>query len=314
MTTRVLFMGASRLVGLLQRFKDAADGCGQEVELYSVEDDKPWHAVAAAGLCEVVPGPSFLAPSFSDFLLEFVERRSVHIVIPNIDPATVALSAVREELSERNVYACVSEPLLCRAMFDKRTAAAFFAEHALPHPDSSSYPLLAKPRVGSGSKGHFVFPDAEVFEMWQSKNAVDDYRVEHLVVGTEYTIDAYVNLDGDPVDAVSRVRHVTAGGEVMITSTHRNRRVLDLTAKVLARPGWRGPITVQIIDGEEGCFLIEVNPRFGGGVPCSIEAGLDGPAWILRESTGNVVPADPINWKDGLCLTRSRKDHFVWLS
>ena len=95
MTMRVLFMGASRLVGLLERFLAAAKREDLRIELFSVEDDRPWHAVGAAGLCEVIPGPKFLDPSFAAFLMRLVEERSIHIVIPNIDPATAALQISR---------------------------------------------------------------------------------------------------------------------------------------------------------------------------------------------------------------------------
>ncbi len=68
------------------------------------------------------------------------------------------------------------------------------------------------------------------------------------------------------------------------------------------------------MDTVRGPFLIEVNPRFGSGVTLAIEAGLDCPRWVIRARLGRDLPSEPVAWQEGLCLTRSRKDHFVWLS
>jgi carbamoyl-phosphate synthase large subunit len=311
---KILFLGASRLVGYLERFRVAAIAEDVDLEMSSVEDGEPWHAIAAAGLCELIAGPAFLDDQFGPFLVETVRDRSIDIVIPNIDPATVGLARSRDELAELGVLPLVSEPMLCRAMFDKREAARFFRDHGLPVPSGDRFPRIAKPRFGSGSKDHVLFHDAEELDFWRSRNDEEDFLVEPYLEGTEYTIDAYVGRDGELVDAVSRIRLQVAAGEVMVTATHRNEDVLRVARRVLGVAGWFGPITVQVIDGADGPHLIEVNPRSGGGVPCSIEAGLDVPRWILREALGRQLPTGPLEWKDGLCLTRARKDYYLWLS
>ena len=84
--------------------------------------------------------------------------------------------------------------------------------------------------------------------------------------------------------------------------------------RLLAIPGWYGPIVAQVIDQPAAALLIETNPRFGSGTTCSIEAGLDSPRWILRECLGRPLPKAQVAWRSGLCMTRCRKDYFTWLS
>ena len=33
--------------------------------------------------------------------------------------------------------------------------------------------------------------------------------------------------------------------------------------------------------------MVEINPRFGGGAPLSIEAGADTPKWVVQMGTGD---------------------------
>ena len=311
---KILFLGASRLAGLLERFLSSAKEEDVNLELLSVEDASPWHAIAAAGLCSVVPGPRFGDGRFKPFLLELVAARNVNVVVPCIDRATVALSRVCPELSNLGAEAVVSTERLCEQMYDKALAERFFVEHQLPTPGKQEYPLIAKPRCGASSQGQFVFQEPEQYQTWRKYHDPQDYLVQNYLEGTEYSVDAYVDKQGRLVDAVSRIRMVVSGGESMVTRTDRNDRVLELTGRVLEQPGWRGPLTLQVIDTPSASYLIEVNPRVGSGVPCSIEAGLDVPRWIIREHLGRPIPAGPIRWQSGLCMTRARKDYFLWLS
>jgi len=51
----ILFLGASRLVGLLERFTAAGDREGVKLSFCSVEDHSPWHAIGAAGIARINP-------------------------------------------------------------------------------------------------------------------------------------------------------------------------------------------------------------------------------------------------------------------
>jgi carbamoyl-phosphate synthase large subunit len=261
-----------------------------------------------------LPGPRFASDEFAAFLLECVEARKIDIVIPNIDPATVALAKLRERLEKLGVHGVVSSVELCQTMHDKVQAEAFFRASGLPIPFGQSYPLLAKPRWGSASRGHVIFADDAERAFWAARNDASKFILQPFIKGNEYSIDAYVDRRGKLTGHVARLRVVVSGGEVNVTQTEQNAKVLEVAERALRLPGWYGPMNVQVIDAAGGPLLVEVNPRFGSGVTCSIEAGLDVPRYILRERLGLAPTAGPVQWKSGLCMTRSRKDHFLWLS
>ena len=50
-------------------------------------------------------------------------------------------------------------------------------------------------------------------------------------------------------------------------------------------------VTIQCIRAGNATKVIEVNPRFGGGVPLSICAGADFPGWLLDELRGTLTDA-----------------------
>ena len=116
-------------------------------------------------------------------------------------------------------------------------------------------------------------------------------------------------VDGEVKCAVPRVRIATAGGEVIRTETRRIPALMSLAERTLKELRLRGPVTLQFIfDRREGRFLLmEINPRLGGGVICSIMAGADIAKMIIEES--EEMNASPCRvWRDGTLRTRYFKE------
>ncbi|GAI75744.1 unnamed protein product, partial [marine sediment metagenome] len=82
-----------------------------------------------------------------------------------------------------------------------------------------------------------------------------------------------------------------------------------LVEKLGAGPG---VITLQLfLTGDDKVKFIEINPRFGGGVPLSIKAGANFPKWILQELLASKVSIRFDGFKDNLVMLRY--DGEVWL-
>lgn len=73
-----------------------------------------------------------------------------------------------------------------------------------------------------------------------------------------------------------------------------------------------GPITVQCMLRDGKPYFTEINPRFGGGVPLGIAAGVRSPHWLLTLSAGRSVEVPPLgSYKVGLYLTRFDDSFFL---
>ena len=307
-------MGGSRLVGLMERFHAAAKLLGVGLEIMSLEDHRPWHAVGVSGLARIVSAPLFSDPGFGGFLLDVSAREGVDVIVPCIDKATVALAQAQPRLEAAGVLALCCGTEVCDGMADKAKADAIFRRLGLRVPPAGTFPLLAKPRFGASSRGIVLLRDREELEFWSRRNRAEDFVLQQCIEGVEYSVDAYVAGSGRMLGAVSRVREVVSGGEAMITRTEHCAEVESMTERLLAWDRWLGPVTVQAMYDGAKAWILECNPRFGSGVTCSIEAGLAVPEWILRERLALPLPEEPLRWRDGLCMTRSRRDHFLWLS
>src|SRR6185503_4531648 len=89
-----------------------------------------------------------------------------------------------------------------------------------------------------------------------------------------------------------RDRIEVSDGEVMVCRTRSPRPEEELLISRIGEiPGWQGCITLQYVTDSHGSlYVIEINPRFGGGATCAIEAGLDMSSYILLEHLNTELP------------------------
>jgi carbamoyl-phosphate synthase large subunit len=306
---RILFLGASKRVSLLERFADAASRLGVDLKLFSCESDERFCPVST--LATVLAGPAFLSSEFGEWLHDVTERHSIDIVIPNMDSATVALSRFAEAHSG-DCWSLVSTRPLCESMHDKKMADAFFCDQGIPVPPDTPgrYPKILKPRLGFGAKNIRIVNNAAQQEAELSRNG-SDYLVQDFISECEETtVDIYQSPKHGLLGYVLRVRLEVSDGEVMVCRTRppqdNERRLIEQIANI---HGWQGCITLQYLTDPYGnLYVVEINPRFGGGATCAMEAGLDMASYILLEHLGEPM-SHPKTFRN-LIMSRARRDFF----
>ena len=312
---RILFLGASKRVSLLERFIATGQALGIGLDMYSCELDSGFCPISH--LATVLQGPSFCSEEFQSWLDDCISQHQINLIIPNMDSATVALSKFDDSCCRAGIWPVVSSHPICAAMYDKVTAHQFFRENGIPVPldTADSFPKIVKPRFGFGSRGvRRADSAAELRALFDHQNR-QEFLVQDLILdGRETTVDFYSSRTKGMLGYVLRDRLEVSDGEVMVCKTREpmaDERALLSVITSLAE--WVGCVTVQYMrDGRDGkLYVIEVNPRFGGGATCAIEAGLDMPRYILCEFLG-LDFARPQRLRM-LIMSRARRDFFYEL-
>ena len=307
-TINILFLGGAKRVSLAEHFIKAGERMGQQVNIFSYELQREC-PIAAVG--KVIIGKRWKDESLAEDLIDAVNDNQINIILPFVDPAVEIAAMERDILPQ--LFIPVSDHEICSVMFDKKKSEQWFIENGIAIPksyqpnDELGFPIIIKPRRGSASQGIEVIRS---LEEWQKVKHPEDYVIQHYIEDkTEYTVDCYVSQKGEIISVVPRERLVVAGGEVMNSKTLRNEQLELQSRKILKAGNFRGPNTIQFIrDNKTGeVFVMEINPRLGGGVIASIEAGADIPTFILNEYLGNeVTPCS--DWKPNTLMTRYTKE------
>lgn len=294
-------------MSMARLFKEAGARLGINTGIVSYEIS-PYVPIAIEG--EVVVGKRWTDPQIIDDIRTVMHDHGCKIVIPFVDGA-VAVAAKTAE-NQDDIFAPCSSPELSQIMFDKTQAAGLFERNGLPVPRTYApdlpFPLIAKPRQGSASKGIVkIYNTADL----QSLANPQDYLIQELIEDpVEYTVDCYVSvITGEICAVVPRVRLEVEGGEVTRTMTVSHPRLHSLALRTLEATGLRGAVTLQFICSKSDpnrLLLMEINPRLGGGAVCAVHAGADIPGMILDESLGR--PARPTSYRPDTEIARYRSE------
>ncbi len=310
---RVLFSCVGRRVELVRAFRRAGEDLDLALEIHGADVTPLAPAIHCVDKAHLVP--RITDPTFVEHLIDIVARHKIDLLIPLIDPELPVLSAAVERFVEVGCRALVSSVSVVRTCQDKLATFRALKAAGIDTPKTwlwseavkkrrHRYPLFLKPRAGSAAMGNYVIHNREELEVLGRR--VRDAIVQEFVDGAEHTLDVYTGFDGIPRCVVPRKRLEVRTGEVSKALIVKDRRIMAVGRRVAEMLGeCRGVVTVQCIVPPEGpIHALEINPRFGGGVPLAIHAGADFPKWILMEQMGQRPRITAGGFKDDVAMLR----------
>jgi len=318
-TCNILFTSAGRRVALIRHFHRALRQLSLEGIICAADASDQSPAFHIADRSYLVPRVD--TAGYIPRLLEICSHEQIRIVIPLIDTELAVLSENRHRFASMGVQVMVSDPDVIAIGMHKTETCAFFKRNGVDTPELYTsedieqgrypLPLMVKPNDGSASKMVFRVETREQLSFF--RRYVPQAIVQEFIDGDEYTLDVFVDLDGGVRCVVPRLRIEVRAGEVSKGLIVKDERIMGAGRRVgELLKGARGCITLQCIVNRQGVIkMIEINPRFGGGAPLSIEAGADMPAWVIKMVRGIEIGDVEHAYRDGVMMLRYDDAVFV---
>jgi carbamoyl-phosphate synthase large subunit len=255
--------------------------------------------------------PRIADPEYVPVLQALCEEHSVGAVVPLTDLDIEVLAYAR---AAGRLPAFVPDPEIARATFDKYEAHLLLGRHGLPSPPTvlpgepvPSFPVMVKPRQGSGARSIHRADDARAAEFFV-EYVQEPTMVQRLMDGPEFSIDCLSDLDGRCLNAIPRTMIESRGGESIKGTVIADAELIGLGRRVVESLGVRGPCTVQVFrDREIGLGITDVNTRFGGAFPGPMYAARPGhsyPELIVRMARGDRIEPHVGDFQAGVTFTR----------
>jgi carbamoyl-phosphate synthase large subunit len=318
----VLFTCIGRRVSLLERFREAARRLSLAIRFCGTDTSELSPALQRCDEAFLVK-PTTHA-EYAEQLLSLVERHGIRLLVPTVDLDLRLLARHERRFADLGCRVLISAPDVIDICQDKRRTSGFLAKHGFDAPLTMSvrqtlstdrkglisWPRFVKRWDGYASQDNAVVHDREELQFFAKR--IPNAICQEYVEGTEFTCDVYVDFEMQVRCVVPRWRIEVRSGEVSKGQVVKHPGIMARSRRLVELLG-AGPgiITLQVfLTDKDEIKFVEINPRFGGGVPLSIEAGADFPLWILQELRGQRPRIEFDAFEDGLIMLRY--DAEIW--
>ena len=321
----ILLSSVGRRPYLVRWFRDALLANGIEGQVIAADVDPLSPARAFAD--DFVQAPPVTDPRYRRWLGELLTSREIGVAVSINDfelsewahlPVTdeweplVRLSAAGQQLVEDKYL--MSTSFTAPAM--PRTWLGGDAQRALE--ESRGGGFVVKGRFGSASRGlgfceasgladAVAAATAEVTDrrgvpaLLQKECAPRDLVIiQDRIHGPEYGLDVVNDLDGNFAGVLARRKIAMRAGETDRAETVDASAFERVAREIAVALGHVGSIDVDVMVDGDVPYVIDVNPRFGGGYPFSHLAGARVPDAYVAWAAGQAVPADWLRAEAGV--------------
>lgn len=280
MRYNVLILSAGRRVELVQQFKKASIKLNIESSIITADCSELAPALYFGDKKLIIPRIDH--ENYIDSLIEIINSNHVKLVIPTIDTELLKLSKYKNYIElKTNAIIMISRLELIEICRDKFKTSDYLFDLGFNVPkiyklseiknEDSRFPLFIKPKSGSSSINAFKVENFE--ELMLYSKLIKDYLIQEYIPGDEYTVDAFLDFESNPITIVPRLRIATRSGEISKGKIVKDKKIIETISELLKKTKFIGHITIQLKKYEDNIVFIEINPRFGGGAPMSINAG-----------------------------------------
>lgn len=265
--------------------------------------------------CRVrTPSPVLQPSQYLDFLETYLKRHPHHVLMPMEEDTLLLLARNRERFQNITSLPCAAHHHLLFAR-DKlkvlrraedldipipRTFEIDNMAEAKPLSKQVEYPVVVKPRVGSGSAGvEYVTEPAQlpaalarVFRSGQSPLVQERLPSEGAGIGASFLLDQNHQVRASFIHRRLREYPVQGGPSTLRQSIIHEQARRD-GARLLESLRLVGVGMVEFkIDSRDGTAkLLEVNPRFWGSLALAINTGVNFPYLLTLMALGLDFPA-----------------------
>jgi predicted ATP-grasp superfamily ATP-dependent carboligase len=250
---------------------------------------------------------------FRKALLDLVNRHHYDMLVPTTDEALLAIAPVYREIREM-LYPGCPPPQIVNSVLDKQLTLQAAVECGIVVPseyrlrnlddlererDSLRFPLIAKPAskaTGLKFALRYFRNFDQLREVYLAHGSPwDKYLLQEYCSG--FGIGVEILMWGGRVHAVFQHRRLrelrsTGGASVLAEAQAPEPALVEISVKLLRRLQWQGVAMVEFrYDPTTGrATLMEVNGRYWGSLPLSVNAGVEFPYYEWQLAHGCQEP------------------------
>lgn len=216
--------------------------------------------------------------AYLNSLVKIVKSNKIKIIIPLSDLDLIILS--KKKFFFKKKFGCdiiVSNFWTVDNCYDKKKLNRICKQNDIDYPEIydnlkkiKKFPIIKKEIRGSGSNNLQIIKNKSLIKKFEKK-----FVYQKFIHGTEFHLDILNNFTGKFISCCVKQKILMRAGETDKCIIIKNRKLENFSKKISLIFKHIGNMDCDVIVYKNKIFLIDLNPRFGGGYPFTHLAGLN---------------------------------------
>lgn len=313
MKNNLLITSVGRRTSLIEYFKHEFKGEG---EIHVTDCNSYAPALYFADQYHIVP--KIDDPNYIEAIIDICRKHEIRGILSLIDPELTLLGKNVSFFDKENIEIFGSPYEESLRWYDKYESYLYCLRNGISMPRTYkavndalddiqkgeiNFPIMIKPRYGSASLGvNMVNNEGELQKLWITDT---DQILQERISGKEYGVDCYVDaISNDIIDIFIKNKINMRSGETDKAVSTDNEEIKNLAKELLGKSGMKGPVDIDVLEQDGKYYILEVNPRFGGGYPLAYECGCNFPRYILNNFKGKINSPRITAYENGVIMMK----------
>lgn len=306
----ILILSAGTRCQLVTYFKQPENGYHKVV---TTDCSKYAPALYLADAFYIVPRMN--EPNYLQVIEGICKKEEIDILLPLQEDELELISESRELFEGEGIFAAVSKESALKMCRDKYALSAYLECHGINcvktydfKEDKSSiksleFPVFVKPRCGCGSMNSMQIKTFALLEEFV-KESSEPIIVQPFMEAEEYRVDLYIDFISNKVTSIFAKKKLRMrAGETEKSISIIDEALFDLVKDTVQLLGLSGPVDIDVFKYAGEYYILEINPRFGGGYSHAYECGISFPAMLCRNAKKQENDIHIGNYTEGkVCL------------
>jgi carbamoyl-phosphate synthase large subunit len=305
----ILLTSAGRRNYMVQYFKEVLHPYGGKIHVMNSNSDSS--ALYEADFYAV--SPLIYDDRFEGFLLDYCIENKINLIISLFDIELPVFARLKNKFSDLGIHILVADKEITDTANDKWLTQEFLKTNNFnvvsTYLDYDSFnkdfkkgmvefPVFVKPRWGMGSISVHKATDIDevIFYLKKTIEAIDNsylkyesgqsyenrVLIQSSLPGQEYGLDVINNLKGEYQTTIVKKKIAMRSGETDAAITVREPILEELGKRISELTMHPGNLDMDVFFDGNSPYVLEMNPRFGGGYPFSHISGVNLPKAIVK--------------------------------
>lgn len=237
----------------------------------------------------IIKSPKY-SNNYVKWLIKTVIKYNINLVIPTNSDEIFFTEKLRRKKFKPRLYLTGIPQNKVKFVNDKKQLFFFLRKNkiltpkllSLKNKSFSAKKFIIKDRYGKKSKGLEILKNFDELLKYKKKGLLNKKIIQEFKKGQEFGLDIVNDFNGNYLGVLVRKKILMQDGETKIAKINKPDKFISLAKRLSKLVKHKGLIDIDLIKIKKKSFVLDINPRFGGGYILSHKAGANIPSLLIN--------------------------------